>query len=326
MASARKPRARARERVDYSTVATEQPHPDAESLDLLSTEDLVAVLIDDEAAAFRAVASLKREIARAAALVADAFAAGGRLVYAGAGTSGRLGVLDAAELPPTFGVDPRRAVALIAGGRRAVTRAVEGAEDRARDADAALARLRVGPRDVVCAIAASGITPFTRAALAAARRRGARTLFVTCAAADGAAADVVLRAAVGPELIAGSTRLKGGTATKLILNAISTAAMVRLGKVYRGRMVDLRATNAKLRQRARRIVAELGGVPLRRADALLARAGGRVKLALAAAILGISVADAQIRLTAAGGSLARLCTKTIHEQQSMRLNPSRAIH
>ncbi len=299
---ARAPRAA---RPSLRALATETPHPRAAALDDLSTRDLVALLLDEERHAFTAAAAAGDDIARAADLFAAAIEGGGRVVYVGAGTSGRLAALDAAELPPTFGTDPRRVVALIAGGRRAIDRAVEGAEDRADDACRALARLRVGPRDLVVAIAASGVTPFTCAALDEARRRGARTAFVTCGEAGGSA-DVTIHASVGPEVVAGSTRLKAGTATKLVLNALSTAAMVRLGKVWRGRMVDLVASNAKLRARARRTVEELGGVSPRRAAALLAAAEGSVKLALAAALLGAPIAEARARLDEAGGRLDRL--------------------
>jgi N-acetylmuramic acid 6-phosphate etherase len=231
----------------------------------------------------------------------------------GAGTSGRLGALDAAELPPTFGSDPRRVVALLAGGPRALTRAVENAEDRPEAARRALARMRIGAGDFVCAIAASGVTRFTRAALDEARRRGAATAFVTCVddPRHADAADVTIAVPVGPEVVAGSTRLKAGTATKLVLNAISTAAMVRLGKVFRGRMVDLVARNAKLRARSLATIEELAGVSRRRAVALLDGAGGRLRLALAAALLDAPIADAEARLDAAGGRLAALVDERV---------------
>ena len=184
-------------------------------------------------------------------------------MYAGAGTSGRLGVLDAAECPPTFGVSPGQVVGVIAGGRRALWRAVEGAEDRGADARRALGRLRVGPRDVVCGICASGVTPFALAALREARRRGARTIAVTCApsAALRALADVLVAPRPGPEVLAGSTRMKAGLATKMVLHTLTTGVMVRLGKVYGNLMVDLRPTSRKLRARALRIVAELTALP-----------------------------------------------------------------
>jgi N-acetylmuramic acid 6-phosphate etherase len=254
------------------------------------------------------VLACRREIARAAVLVAESLRSGGRLFYAGAGTSGRLGALDAAELPPTFGAPVGQIVALLAGGPRALTRSVEGAEDRSSSAGHRLARHGLGPHDVVCAIAASGVTPFARAALAFARQRGARSIFVTCArdAAHKKLADVVIAVAVGPEVLAGSTRLKAGTATKVVLNAISTTAMVQLGKVYRGRMVDVVASNRKLRDRARRMVMELAGINDRRARALLEKAGWRVKLALAMHALDGDAEEAARALEASAGDLHRL--------------------
>jgi N-acetylmuramic acid 6-phosphate etherase len=298
-------------RPDYGALPTESPHPRGEELDRLSTEQVVTLLLDEEVAAAQVVARAAPAIARAAERFAATLAGGGRVVYAGAGTSGRLGALDAAELVPTFGVAPGRVVAVVAGGPAALRRSVEGAEDRPAAGARAIAALEVGARDLVCGIAASGVTAFTRAALEEAARRGAGTLFVTCAPApeQPPAAELVIALPVGPEVVAGSTRLKAGTATKLALNAISTAAMVRLGKVYRGRMIDLVATNAKLRARALRMVAELGGVDRARAAALLAEAGGRVRPALAAALLDLPVAEAAARLDAAGGQLARLARR-----------------
>jgi N-acetylmuramic acid 6-phosphate etherase len=292
---------------DYARLATEAAHPRAR-LDELDSAQVVALLMAEERNAVRAAYACRREIARAVELVVAALSSGGRLVYAGAGTSGRLGALDAAELPPTFGSSPDQVVAVLAGGPRAMLRSAEGAEDRGEAAARRLARLGVGPHDVVCAIAASGVTVFARAALAAARERGARTVFVTCVRADEhrALADVVIAARVGPEALPGSTRLKAGTATKIILNAISTATMVRLGKVYRGRMVDVVASNQKLRDRARRIVVELTGVEPRAARALLKQAGGRAKLALAIHALGVTAAVAERRLAEAGGDLRTL--------------------
>jgi N-acetylmuramic acid 6-phosphate etherase len=293
---------------DYAKLPTEAPHPDAIDLEERALDEIVALLIADEAKAQRAAFACRREIARAARLVVEALRGGGRLIYAGAGTSGRLGALDAAELPPTFGSQPGHVTALLAGGPRAMLRSIEGAEDRADTAARRLARLGVGPHDVVCAVAASGVTAFARGALRAARERGARTVFVTCVRAPdhAALADVVIAAVVGPEVLPGSTRLKAGTATKIVLNALSTASMVKLGKVYRGRMVDVVATNRKLKDRARRIVAELCGVDERRARALLKQAGGRAKLAIAIAELRVAAPEAARRLDEAGGDLRRL--------------------
>jgi N-acetylmuramic acid 6-phosphate etherase len=295
-------------RPDYSRLPTERAHPLGPELDRMTALELVGVILDEEATAARAAQRCRREIARAVDAVAAALGRGGRLIYVGAGTSGRLAALDAAELPPTFGADPARVVAIVAGGARAMMRAVEGAEDRAETAVRRLRRLGVGPDDVVCAIAASGVTPFARAALVEARERAARTIFITCARDPEHArlADVVIAPQVGPELLAGSTRMKGGTVTKMILNALSTAVMVRLGKVYRGRMIDVQATNQKLRDRARRIVAELTGLSVERAQRLLAAAGGKPKVALAMHALAASADEARARLAEVDGDLRRL--------------------
>jgi N-acetylmuramic acid 6-phosphate etherase len=261
---------------------TERLHPRADELELLSAEEIVRRLHEEDMAAVRAVRPALAEVASLARSVADALRAGGRLLYVGAGTSGRLGVLDASECPPTFGVSPSQVRAVLAGGRRAMMRAVEGAEDDAEAGAEALRELGVDARDVVCGIAASARTPFVLGALAEARGRGARTALVCCnRPGPRVRVDHLLLAETGPELVAGSTRLKAGTATKLILNALTTTAFVLRGKVYRGRMVDLRPTNAKLRARAARMVVELTELPPAKAERLLEEAGGEVKVALA---------------------------------------------
>jgi N-acetylmuramic acid 6-phosphate etherase len=293
-------------RTNYGRLPTEAANPKAVDLELRSVEEIVDLLIAEEARAQKAAASCKKEIARAAQLVVDALRGGGRLFYVGAGTSGRLGALDAAELPPTFGSRPGQVIALLAGGARAMLRSVEGAEDRAQSAALRLSRHDLSERDVVCAIAASGVTPFARAALEHARLRGAKTIFVTCSPPSEKLADVVIHAPVGPEVLAGSTRLKAGTATKIILNALSTATMVKLGKVYRGRMVDVVASNQKLRDRARRIVQELTGLTEKPAHALLKQARYRPKVALAMHALSLSAAEAARRLDEADGDLHAL--------------------
>ena len=306
-------------RPDYARLATEAPHPKSAQLERLSSEEIVTLLLAEEKRAQKAAFGARKEIARAVDRVTAALRAGGRLFYVGAGTSGRLGALDAAELPPTFGSSPAQVVAVVAGGSRALRRSVEGAEDRSQKAAERLARLGLDGQDVVCAIAASGVTPFARAALEYARERGAATIFITCSpdAAGAGLADIVILAAVGPEVLAGSTRLKAGTATKMILNALSTATMVALGKVYRGRMVDVVASNEKLRDRARRIVCELCRVDERAARSLLKRAGGRVKVAIAMHALDTGAAEAEARLEATGGDLHALF-ETRDRRQSTR--------
>ncbi len=243
--------------------STERVHPRGRRLSAQSSAaEVIALLHAEDLKAARAVGRVSRAIARGAELIARALADGGRLIYAGAGTSGRLGALDAAECPPTFGTLPRQVVALIAGGPRALTRAVEGAEDDTRAGKRAMQDAGAGPLDVVCGITASGRTPWVRAALEQARRQGAATFLVCCDPRAARAVRVDLRICpdTGAEVLAGSTRLKAGTATKLVLNALTTAAMVRLGRVTGGRMAALNPTNRKLRKRAVEIVADLLGV------------------------------------------------------------------
>jgi N-acetylmuramic acid 6-phosphate etherase len=279
-------------------------HPRASRLDTLPPEGIAALMLAEEAKAVASARAQAAEIGRAAQLAADKLAAGGRLVYVGAGTSGRLGTLDAVECVPTFGVPPSRVVPIIAGGPSALTRSVEGAEDNIRDAEQRMRRVAVGPADVVCGVAASGVTPFVRAALEYARFRRAATIFVTCAPTGGdVVADVIVALDTGPEVIAGSTRLKAGTATKVALNAISTAAFVLLGKTYAGLMVDVRPTNAKLWARAIRIVRSLSGLDEAAARKLIEKAGGRAKVALVMHHASVSAARARELLMTHKGSL-----------------------
>ena len=279
-------------------------HPRAARLDTLAPEAIAALMLAEEAKAVAGARAQAAEIGRAAQLAADKLAAGGRLVYVGAGTSGRLGTLDAVECVPTFGVPPSRVVPIIAGGPSALTRSVEGAEDNIRDAEQRMRRVAVGPADVVCGVAASGVTPFVRAALEYARFRRSATIFVTCAPSGGdVVADVIIALDTGPEVIAGSTRLKAGTATKVALNAISTTAFVLLGKTYAGMMVDVRPTNAKLWARAIRIVRSLSGLDEAAARKLIEKAGGRAKVALVMHHASVSAARARELLMTHKGSL-----------------------
>jgi N-acetylmuramic acid 6-phosphate etherase len=285
----------------WSKLLTEGRLPRSRRLDVLATERAVALLLDEDRRALQATARHAGALARAARAVATTLESGGDVVFVGAGTSGRLGVLEAAECPPTFGISPRRIRAVIAGGPRAVTRSIEGAEDRADEGHRQGARLR--PGDLLVALSASGVTPFARGALTGARLRGAGTVLITCGRPRGLAgvADVVIALATGPEVLTGSTRLKAGSATKAALNAITTAAMARLGKVYENWMVDLRQSSAKLQDRAHRIVASAGGVSAPLARRLLAEAEGEVKTALVMARLGLSAPEARRRLARVGG-------------------------
>ena len=292
-------------RIRWERLPTERADPRSRDLDRLSPAAIARLMNRADAQAVRAVARAAPAIGRAVAAVAARLGDGGRLVFAGAGTSGRLGVLEAAECPPTFNTSPGQVQAVMAGGRRAVFRAVEGAEDDAR-AGARAIRGRAGRGDAVVGIAASGVTPFVRGALGEARRRGAFTVLLTCnPGAPRRAARLVIALRTGPEILAGSTRLKAGTATKLALNTLTTAVFARLGKVHGNRMVDLQPRSAKLRARALALVGELGRVPPSRARSLLAASGGSVKVAVVMAKRGVGARDARRRLGAAGESLRR---------------------
>lgn len=289
----------------HHRLATERRNPASARLDALSPLAIARLMNREDERVIRAVRRVLPAVAAAVNLIVAALRRGGRLVFVGAGTSGRLGVLEAAECPPTFGTPPGLVQAIIAGGRAAVFRAREGAEDDRAAAEQAVAR-RVRAGDVVVGVSASGLTPFVRAALAAARRQGAGTVLVVCnpESARGAAADVVVAPRSGPEVLAGSTRLKAGTATKLILNTLTTASMARLGRVHGNRMIDVQPRSAKLRRRAQALVAELGRVSPARAARLLAQARGRVRLAVVMARTGEGPRAAARRLQAAAGSLA----------------------
>jgi N-acetylmuramic acid 6-phosphate etherase len=290
---------------ELAALTTEAVRPDLADLDLLPTLDLLRRMNAEDSAVPAAVGSVLPALAVAVDAIAERMARGGRLVYAGAGTAGRLGVLDASECPPTFGTAPEQVVALIAGGPPAVTHAVEGAEDDADAAAADLDALHVTPADTVVGVSASGRTPYAVAAVRHARARGALTVGLACNADSplAAAAEHRLEVVTGPELITGSTRLKAGTAQKLVLNMISTAVMVRLGKTYGNLMVDVRATNAKLRARAHRLVAEATGAdPTRCAEALEAT-NGQVKPAILMLLTGIGPEEAADVLATHSGHL-----------------------
>ena len=285
----------------WAALPTESRNPRSRRLDEMPTARVVALLIDEDRRAVAAAARQARMVTRAAILAAKSLESGGRIYFVGAGTSGRLGVLEAAECPPTFGSDPDRIRGIMAGGEGALFRAVEGAEDR--DDEGRREGSRADPGDLLIGISASSVTPFVRGALEAARAKGARTVLVTCAPGRGlrGLADVVIAIATGPEVLTGSTRLKAGSATKAVLNAITTAAMVRLGKAFENLMVDLKPTNAKLRDRATRIVATAGGVERAEAERLLEAAGGEAKTAIVMARTGATAVEARARIGRAGG-------------------------
>ena len=261
---------------------TEQRNPLSMDLDNLSALELVQLMNQQDSAVVRAVQDAQESIAQGILLIAEALAQGGRLFYVGAGTSGRLGVLDASECPPTFRTDPTMVQGLIAGGPEALVRSIEGAEDSPSVGAADLTERGIGPRDVVVGIAAGGTTPYIHGALAEARIQGAKTIFFCCVSKEQVPDDydLSIRVLVGPEVLTGSTRLKAGTATKMVLNMLSTGAMVRLGKVYQNLMVDVSVTNRKLEARALRILGELAKVSPAEAQDLLKKADNKVKLAL----------------------------------------------
>jgi N-acetylmuramic acid 6-phosphate etherase len=292
-------------RIRFDRLPTELSNPRSRALDRLGPTAIARLMNRADRDVLRAVGRAAPAIGRAVTGIVERLDAGGRLIFVGAGTSGRLGVIEAAECPPTFNTSPGQVQALMAGGRGAVFRSVEGSEDDARTGARAVRR-RVRRGDAVVGIAASGVTPFVRAALAEARRRGALAVLVTCnPRVPRGAAGVIIALNVGPEVLAGSTRLKAGTATKLTLNTITTAAFTRLGKVHGNRMVDLQPRSAKLRARAERLVAELGQVSTTRARRLLDDAGGSAKVAIVMARHREPAVAARRRLVAARGFLRR---------------------
>jgi len=285
-------------RSKWQRLATEAVNPRSRNIDTMAADDIVEMMILDNRAVLGALRREKSRIARGAEVLADAVVTGGRIIFAGAGTSGRLGVLEAAELPPTFGIEPATAQAIMAGGPAAVHRAKEGVEDDDKAGRRAMRGVRPSPRDVVIGISASGVTPFVRGALVSARAANARVIGITCAPRSELRnlADVIIELVVGPEVIAGSTRLKAGTATKIALNMLTTAAMVRAGKTYGNLMVDVKSNSDKLRDRARRITTSVTGLDERAADALLRRARWNVKAAILMQQTGTTRADALSRL------------------------------
>jgi N-acetylmuramic acid 6-phosphate etherase len=284
-------------------LATEQVRDDLADLDTRSPEQLVDVLLAAEATVPAAVAAARVQISAAVALAEKALLVGGRMIYIGAGTPGRLAAQDAAEIPPTFGTQPGRVVAVLAGGGEATAKAVEGAEDRIDAGRDDLLALGPGPDDLVVGIAASGRTPYVLAALRAARDAGAPTVAVVNNAGSpiAATADVAVELLTGPEVLAGSTRMKAGTAQKVVLNVLSTAAMVRTGKSYGAWMVDLNASNGKLRRRAQRMLTEATGATDEEALAALESAGWKVKTALVAVLARVDSSSADNALTRTDG-------------------------
>ncbi len=316
---------------------TEEPNPRSHGLDRKSTLALLRLLNAEDRRVPAAVGRAIPAIARAVDAIVAGFERGGGLIYVGAGTSGRLGALDASECPPTFGVSQAKVQAVIAGGRRALDRAVEGAEDSAPQGAKDIGRLRVGPSDVVAGLAASGATPYVAGALARARKLGATTVLVTTnpRPAIGSLADITIVADVGPEALAGSTRLKSGTAQKLVLNMLTTAAMARLGRVYDNRMIYVAMTNRKLRRRGLQLLAETAGVSEGVARQALRRSGGEIPVALVMLRAGVGRKEAEQRLKKAKGHVRRAIENDsrwgdaggqgIDLRKGARTNPSRGL-
>src|SRR5690606_18232864 len=292
-------------REQLAGLATEARRDDLADIDRMGTEAIVQAMNAEDATVPAAVAKAAPAVAAAIDALTARMRRGGRLIYAGAGTAGRMGVLDASECPPTFNTDPGQVVGLIAGGPGAIREAVEGAEDDAGAAAADLASIGLDPEDTVVGISASGRTPYAVGAVRHARAAGALTVGVSCNPASplGAAAEHAVEVDTGPELIAGSTRLKAGTAQKLVLNMISTVTMVRLGKTYGNLMVDLRSTNEKLRARSRRIVEMATGAGEEAVDGALAETGGDVKAAILTLLGGVGAEEAARLIAESGGRL-----------------------
>jgi N-acetylmuramic acid 6-phosphate etherase len=288
-------------------LTTEQRNPASAAIDRMSALELVRLMNAEDARVAEAVGIEVGSIARAVETIAGRLRAGGRLIFMGAGTSGRLGVLDASECPPTFSTPPEMVVGLIAGGYAALTRSIEGAEDHPEVAEQDLRGIDLSADDVVVGIATSGRTPYVLAGLEFARKIGAAAIGLSCNPDPllAGSCDFVITPIVGPEVLSGSTRLKAGTATKMVLNMLTTGAMVLLGKTYGNLMVDLRASNTKLVDRAQRIVGELTGLAPEAARAALARAGGEVKVAVVSTLAGVDANEARRRLAATDGHLRR---------------------
>jgi N-acetylmuramic acid 6-phosphate etherase len=282
----------------WQVLPTEAINPASLAIDKLSPAEIAEVMINEDRKVVSAVAREKERIGLGIELIAQSLRKGGRLIFIGAGTSGRLGVVEAAEMPPTFGTDRHMVEAIIAGGRDALVRSREGVEDDYEQGARSIARLVITPKDVVIGVSASGITPFVRGGLARARKVGAKIIFITCYPGTELQTfvDLTIAPGVGPEVIAGSTRLKAGTATKMVLNMLTTGAMVRIGKTYGNLMVDVQTGSEKLKDRARRIVSIVTGLAYEDADGLLRRARWNTKVAIVMQKTGLPYTKASSRL------------------------------
>jgi N-acetylmuramic acid 6-phosphate etherase len=289
----------------WQSLPTEAINPISLAIDKTPARDIIDMMINEDRKVIAAVQKEKDRIAHGIEIVTHALKKGGRIIFIGAGTSGRLGVVEAAEMPPTFGTAPRVVQAIMAGGQDAVFKAKEGVEDNYEEGARSIARLRLGQKDVVIGVSASGMTPFVRGGLTRARRAGAKIIFVTCWPGSELQTfvDLQIAPAVGPELIAGSTRLKAGTATKMVLNMLTTVSMIKVGKTYGNLMVDVQTGSEKLKDRARRILSTITGIDYDEADAILKRSKFNVKAAIVMHKTGLTLPQALRRLKTADDSV-----------------------
>lgn len=295
---------------EISSLSTEKKNPVSENIDIASTIEILSIINNQDKLVALAVEREIPNISKAVDLITETFRAGGRLFYLGSGTSGRLGVVDASECPPTFGTPPDMVQGIIAGGKEAMFIAQEGAEDKPENGAYEIINRNIKPPDILCGIAASGRTPFVKGALEEANKRGIKTILVTTSTPEkikefGIFANIVIAPQVGPEVIAGSTRMKSGTVQKLVLNMLTTASMVKLGKTYGNVMVDLQLTNKKLKERAKKIIMEITGIGYDEAVKILEQCGGHVKTALVMILSDVDYETAKNRLEKAGGVIKK---------------------
>jgi N-acetylmuramic acid 6-phosphate etherase len=304
--------------LEISLLATEQNNPRTRNIDIATTEEILKMINEEDKTVPLAVEKEIPNIAKGVELIVEAFKNGGRLFYIGAGTSGRLGIVDASECPPTFGTPPEMVQGIIAGGKEAVFRAKEGCEDNENEGRKVIDEYGITQSDVVVGIAASGRTPFVKAAVNEAKARGIRTIFIATSPVEkvkelGVMADVYICPVVGPEVIAGSTRMKSGTAQKLVLNMLSTASMIKLGKTFGNVMVDLQLTNNKLKERAKKIIMDICGVDYPTAVEVLSKADGKVKVALVM-LLGKVDKEEAIRLLDISNGFVKIALSKIKKE------------
>ena len=307
----------------WQSLPTEQINPNSLAIDKTAVRDIIDMVVNEDRKVIAAVQKEKERIAHGIEIVVQALRKGGRIIFVGAGTSGRLGVVEAAEIPPTFGTAPRIVQAIMAGGQEAVFKAKEGVEDNYEEGARSIARLRLTQKDVVVGVSASGMTPFVRGGLTRARKAGAKIIFVTCWPGSELQTfvDLQIAPAVGPELIAGSTRLKAGTATKMVLNMLTTVSMIKVGKTYGNLMVDVQTGSEKLKDRARRIVSMVTGIDYDEADAVLKSAKFNVKAAIVMQKTGLTLPMALRRLKKADDSVRQAIGEDVEERLREQLHP-----